>query len=98
MAFAMTSVKRHRFISLGEYELRLVDQVTKQLQAQAKADGQPVPTGNAVINGLIRTAVHTVFGQDYLYTELLSAETFRELMAEAGMSEEEVLGHGPEVE
>lgn len=93
MVFVMTSVKRHRFLALGEYELRLVDQVTRQLQAQAKEEGQPVPSSNAVLNGLIRTAVHTVYGRDYLYTELLSPETFRELMAEAGMSEEEVLAH-----
>ncbi len=93
MAFVMTSVKRHRFISIGEYELRLVDKVTRQLQEQAKANGEPVPTPNAVINGLLRTAVHTVYGNDYLYDQLLGEETFRELMADVGLGEEEVLGN-----
>ena len=85
----MTSVKKkkspHRFIKLDPYTMRLLEKLHEQLKDQTKASGDPVPKFDGLINGCVRTAIHTVYGQDYLYEELMSEKTFREAMTAVGL-------------
>jgi len=41
-----------------------------------------------LIRGCIRTAIHTVYGEDYVYKELLSEEETRELLKPDLLKEE----------
>lgn len=82
----MTQGKRkvQRFVDLSSYEARLVEKLHTDLKEMAKKRKAKIPTLQDVLAGAIRTGIHAVYGSDYLYTELLSEETMRELMVSGG--------------
>lgn len=80
------------FVQLDPYEKLLLERLYKHLCERARKAGKKKPTQKAVIQGCIRTAIHTVYGDDFVYTELLPADRFRELMGEVGMGPDDIRG------
>lgn len=68
----------HR-VEFGPYELALLRKLRRELAAQYRARGKKPPSVSDVIRGAFRTGVHSVYGEDYVYTELLSEERLMEL-------------------
>lgn len=79
------------FIELDPYEAKLLNKLWRDLKSQAQQRGKRVQDKKALICACIRTAIHTVYGEDYLHEELLSAERFRDLMGAANMGPEDDL-------
>lgn len=78
------------FIQLDPYEAQLLSRLHRDLTARAKAAGKKRPSKKTLISGCIRTAIHTVYGEEFAHEELLGSERFRELMAEVDMGPDEL--------
>lgn len=82
----MTRGKRvQRFVDLSGYEARLLEKYLDDMKTEARKRKEKEPTLQQAIAGCIRTAIHQLYGNDYLYTEMLDDETFKRLMSEAGL-------------
>jgi hypothetical protein len=66
------------FLRLDAYELAMLRKLKKELSAKARKEGKSKPTMVDIIRGCIRTAIHTVYGQDYLLGGLMTEEQFKQ--------------------
>lgn len=69
------------FVKFDSYELALLRKLKKEVAEQHKAEGKKPPSMSGLIRGCVRTAIHSVYGEEYAYKELLSEEQFEKLMA-----------------
>jgi hypothetical protein len=65
------------FVKLDDYELAALRKLKKELAARNRKKGRRAPTMADLIRGCIRTAIHTVYGDDYVYQGLLTEEEFK---------------------
>jgi hypothetical protein len=68
------------FVKLDAYELALLRKLKQDLGKEARNEGRKPPAMVDVIRGCIRTAIHTVYGEDIVYRDLLSSEEFKQQM------------------
>lgn len=74
----MAKIKKNKpkrvTVELEEYEHLLLKKLQKDLEGQS---GKRTSI-TALIQGCIRTAIHRVYGTDYVYEQLLDGETFKD--------------------
>lgn len=71
---------RRLLVELDPFEAELLDRLYRDLCRYARSKGGKVPDKKKVVAGCIRTAIHAVYGEEYVYEGLLSDEEFRTLM------------------
>ena len=79
------------YVEFDGYEKALLRKLKRELEEHARQHGKKGPSMKDVIRGCVRTAVHTVYGEDYVHKELLEPETLRRL-AKGTEMDEELLG------
>lgn len=70
------------FVTFDNYELALLRKLKKELTIAAKRRGEKGPAMADVIRGAVRTGIHTVYGADYVYKEMLTEEEFQRLVGD----------------
>jgi hypothetical protein len=69
------------FVKFDPYELAMLRKLQEELAAK---NGGKKPTMTSLIQGCVRTAIHSVYGENFAYDKLLSKGQFEELMAKVG--------------